>query len=250
VEIKMKKSIKNYELGIRNWVKANRLEAILIAVVLLSGAFFRIYKIDEYMTFLGDEGRDALIVRRLWTDLDFFLIGPRTSIGDMYLGPLYYYLIAPALLLANFSPAGPSVMVALIGVATIFMVWYIAREWFPTTFKGDSLKGVYSVNLPALVAAGLYAISSTVITFSKSSWNPNVMPFFSLLVVYSVWQVWKNHEWKWLVITSISFAFVLNSHYLGLLLAPVTTFFWFLSVLEARKKKSELRSFSKTPFLL
>ena len=33
----------------------------------------------------------------------------------------------------------------------------------------------------ALIAATLYAISPTIIVYSRSSWNPNVMPFFSLL---------------------------------------------------------------------
>src|SRR3972149_9199904 len=111
------------------WVKANRFEASLIALTLLVGAFLRLYRIDEYMTFLGDEGRDVIIVRRLLVDFDLILVGPGTSIGDMYLGPLYYYMMAPALLLSNFSPVGPAVMIALLGVARIFLVWYIVREW-------------------------------------------------------------------------------------------------------------------------
>src|SRR3990172_11625448 len=101
---------------IRFWILKNKLEALLLCLILILGAFFRFYRISEYMTFLGDEGRDAIIVRRLLVHLDPILIGPRTSIGDMYLGPLYYYLIAPSLFLANFSPVGPSVFVALLGI--------------------------------------------------------------------------------------------------------------------------------------
>ena len=49
-----------------NWLKKNW---ILVAILLI-GSFLRLYKIGEYMTFLGDEGRDAIIVRRLFTDFD------------------------------------------------------------------------------------------------------------------------------------------------------------------------------------
>ncbi len=187
---------------------------ILILIILL-GAFFRLYNIDGYMTFLGDEGRDAIIVRNLLTKADPILIGPGTSVGGMYLGPLYYYFMAPFLLLANFSPVGPAVGVAILGVATIYLVYVVGRDWF----GGNA----------GIISALLFAISPTVITYSHSSWNPNIMPFFALLSIYSVWKVWKRRQYYWLIITAISFAFVCQSHYLGVLIAPVLFVFWFLS---------------------
>lgn len=182
------------------------------------GAFFRLYKITGYMTFLGDEGRDAIVVRRLLVNGDPILIGPGTSIGNMYLGPLYYYLIAPSLLLANFSPVGPSLFVAVVGIATIGLIYWIAREWYG--------------KIGAWVAAGLYAISPTVIIFSRSSWNPNVMPFFALLTIYSIWRVWQKKQFWWVIVTGVCFAATLQSHYLALALAPVIGLFWLLTFLK------------------
>lgn len=216
-------------LNFKNWVKRNPVEFWILLSILVIGAFCRLYKIDQYMTFLGDEGRDVIIVRRFLTQLHPPLIGPGTSIGNMYLGPLYYYMMAPALLLANYSPVGPAVQIAVLGVATIFFVWFVGREWFGRT--------------AGLVAAGLYAISPTVIFFSRSSWNPNIMPFFALLTIYSIWKVWKENKLKWLIVLGISFAFVLQSHYLGLLLAPTLLIFWLFSFLKIRKTEE------KKPFI-
>lgn len=206
----------NYVLkNFKNWVKNNKVEfAILIAILLLA-SFLRLYKIAGYMTFLGDEGRDVMIVRRIFTELHPPLIGPGTSIGSMYLGPLYYYMMAPALLIANFSPVGPAVMIAVLGVITVFFVWYVGREWFG--------------RFAATIAALFYAISPTVIIYSRSSWNPNIMPFFSLLCIYSIWKVWKEHSFKWLIVLGISYAFCLQSHYLGFLLLPTLGIYWFLT---------------------
>ena len=201
--------------------RVSKLEFILLLIILAVGAFLRLNKIDQYMTFLGDEGRDVIVVRRLLVNFDPILIGPGTSIGNMYLGPLYYYMMAPSLWLANFSPVGPAVQIALLGVATIFMVWWVGREWFPSTGSGPSVAG--------LIAAGLYAISPTVIVYSRSSWNPNIMPFFALLTIWSIWKVWKDKKYKWLIVLGISYAFVLQSHYLGLLLVPTILIFWLLS---------------------
>lgn len=217
-------------LKIIDFISNNKKEILILGVILIIGAFFRLYKIDEYMTFLGDEGRDVIIVRRFLTELHPPLIGPGTSIGNMYLGPLYYYMMAPALLLANFSPVGPAVQVAILGVITIFLVWFVGRIWFGKP--------------AALIAAGLYAISPTVIIFSRSSWNPNIMPFFSLLSFYSIWKVWKHQEFKWLIVLGVSFAFVLQSHYLGLFIVPTLLTFWLLTLVNIWKDK-----FVKTKFI-
>ena len=182
-------SIKFKVSSIKEWVSQNPKEAFYILVILLIGAFLRLYRIDEYMTFLGDEGRDAIVVRRLLVDFDPILVGPGTSIGNMYLGPLYYYMMAPFLLLFRFNPAGPAVMVAILGVITIGFVWWVAREWFPSTSSGQA-------SIAGLVAAGLYAITPTVIVYSRSSWNPNIMPFFALLTIYSIWQFWWKNNWS------------------------------------------------------
>lgn len=208
------------------WGKMNDVpmsELLILLVILTIGAFLRLYKIDQYMTFLGDEGRDAIIVRRIFTELHPPLIGPGTSVGNMYLGPLYYYMMAPALLIANFSPVGPAVMIALLGVITTAFIWLVGKEWFGRT--------------AGLVAAGLYAIAPAIIIYSRSSWNPNIMPFFALLSVYSVWKIWKYKKFGWLIILGISYAFVLQSHYLGLLLIPTILIFLALTFKDLGSKK-------------
>ncbi|HUC94994.1 MAG TPA: glycosyltransferase family 39 protein [Candidatus Saccharimonadales bacterium] len=205
----------NFKIKITDFVRCNKKELIILGIILLIASFCRLYKISSYMTFLGDEGRDVIIVRRLLVEGHPPLIGPGTSVGNMYLGPLYYYMMAPALLLANFSPIGPAVMIAILGIITVAFVWWVGRIWFSKS--------------AGLIAAGLYAISPTIIYYSRSSWNPNIMPFFALLSVFSVWKVWKQKKFNWLIVMGISFAFVLQSHYLGLLLAPTLFLFWILT---------------------
>ncbi|QQS38669.1 hypothetical protein IPM62_04780 [Candidatus Woesebacteria bacterium] len=234
---------------ITTWFKLHKVEGILLVCILLLSTFLRLYKIGGYMTFLGDEGRDAIIVRRFLTDFDLMLIGPGTSIGNMYLGPLYYYMMAPALFVARFSPVGPAVMIALLGIFTNYLVWYITKKWFPVG-KSDKNR---SVNIGALIAAFFYAIAPTVIIYSKSSWNPNIMPFFSIVAVFSIWKVWKAREYKWLMITGFSLAGVVQSHYLGLILFPVIALLWILTFVAVKipttkDSKQKLRTFMIASF--
>lgn len=191
---------------------ANRAEILLLFFILALGGFLRLYRIADYMTFLGDEGRDALALKRMIVDHKFRLIGPVTSIGNMYLGPLYYYLVAPAMLLSGLSPVGPSVFVALLSVATIGLIWWAGREFFNRE--------------AGLIAALLYAVSPVVIIYSRSSWNPNVMPFFALLTLFGLWRIWQKHQFYYLPWLGIFLSFAVQSHYLGLLLFPTVGLFW------------------------
>jgi len=180
----------------------------LLIIILLIAAFCRLYRISDYMEFLGDQGRDVVIVRDFLKNGNLFFIGPQTSIGNMYLGPFYYYLIAPALLLANFNPVGPAVFVALLGVATAYLIFFVTKKWFNRR--------------AALIAAFLYAISPIAIKYSNFSWNPNIMPLFALLFIYLMTE--KRYLWA-----SLAFAMCLNSHYLALLLLPVAFIIWLIN---------------------
>ena len=145
----------------------------LIAILGLA-AYLRLYMISGYMTFLGDEGRDVLVVMHIIVNHKFTLLGPTASVGGFFLGPIYYYLMLPFLWAWKLNPVGPAVMVALFGIATVYLVFKVGKE-FVSPFAG-------------LVAASLYALSPLVIAYSRSSWNPNLVPFFSLLLVYLVYK--------------------------------------------------------------
>jgi hypothetical protein len=143
--------------------------AILIGILLFA-SFIRLDNIREYQVFLGDQGRDVLTVKKMIENRRPTFIGPTASVGGFFLGPLYYYMMVIPLLLSNFDPVGPAVMVALLSIATTWLCYSFGKRYF-STYVG-------------LIAATLYAVSSLVIEYSRSSWNPNVLPFFSFSLVY------------------------------------------------------------------
>ncbi len=206
---------------IKNW---------LLVLILLIGAFLRFYHLGDYMEFLGDQGRDVLVIRDFFKHQDLFFIGPRTSIGDMYLGPYFYYLIAPSLLLANFNPVGPAVFIALLNLVTIVLIYLIAQKWFNRQV--------------GLMAAFLFTISPVVIKYSNFIWNPNIMPLFSLLFIYFFFEAIIRQKYKYFLYASLSFVMVINSHYLGLALLPLPGIYWLLTFIKHFKVKSkQLRPF-------
>lgn len=185
---------------------------ISIAIVLGIASYLRLFNISGYMTFLGDEGRDVLIVKRMIVDHKFTLLGPTASVGGFFMGPIYYYFMAPFLWLSNLDPTGPAVMVALFGIATVYLVYKTGKEFF-NEFIG-------------LVAASLYALSPITIAYSRSSWNPNLVPFFSLCVIYNLWRVVAKNQWRHIIWVGIALGIGLQLHYLFFFLM-ITVFVWF-----------------------
>ncbi len=197
-----------------SFLSINHMSTAIMSVILLIAAFMRLHKIRGYMTYLGDEGRDVLIVKRMIVDGDIPFIGPTASVAAFFLGPFYYYLMAPFLWLSKLDPVGPAVMVALFGVATVYLIYKMTKEWYGT-FAGVS-------------AALLYTISPLVIAQSRSSWNPNVVPFFAALYVYSLYKalILNKNKW-WLFIAGASLGAGVQLHYLFLFLVPVSLILFF-----------------------
>src|SRR4030042_6037624 len=110
----------------RQYVIKNWWIVPLVTILLLAG-YERLHNIAGYMTFLGDEGRDVLIVKRMLVDHKFTLLGPTASVGGFFLGPIYYYFMLPFLWLWHMDPVGPAIMVALFGIATTFIVYKFGK---------------------------------------------------------------------------------------------------------------------------
>lgn len=205
---------KSYLDLVRLWwgLKVEKKYFIAFLLVILLASFFRLYKIDQYMIFLGDEGRDALIIKNMLTELHFPLIGPPTSVGNIYLGPLYYYLMFASMVPFSLSPVAASVMVAFFGIATVGLVYYLGKIWFGRK--------------AGLISSFLYAISPINIMYSTFSWNPNPMPFFALVAFLGLFKAHKSGNFLWLILTGVSLAISLQLHYLGLILIPAIGVLW------------------------
>lgn len=178
----------------------------LLVIILVIAAFFRFYQIRDYIVFLGDEGRDAIVVRDILQG-NLTLLGPTASVGGFYLGPIYYYMMAPFLLLSNFDPVGPAYLIALLGVATVFLVYLFGKRFFHQTV--------------GLSAAWLYAIAPLTVRYSRASWNPNPLPFFSLLGIYWLNLGVKLKRKLYLFLAGVCLGVVWQLHYLALILTPI-----------------------------
>lgn len=196
----------------------------LLFLILGYSAYLRLFHIREYMVFLGDQGRDLMAVREMLVNHKITFLGPTASVGGFFLGPIYFYMIAPFLWLSNYDPIGPSIMVALFGIATVLLAYKFCSDFIDKKL--------------ALIAALLTAISPLIIRYSRYSWNPNVVPFFALLIIYCLAKMSITNEKKWPFVIGLSLGILLQLHYLSLFLLPVV--FIYLLIIKKLLTKNTL----------
>ncbi len=193
---------------------ANPLKKVLLVVILAIALFFRFYNLEGSLQFQGDQGRDAIIVADIFRLKDLVFIGPVTSVGNMYLGPFYYYFMLPFLWLSYPSPMGPVYAVAILGFITVYLVYYLGKKLI-----GEN---------GAIIASFFYALSAVVSQNTRFSWNPNPAPLLSLLMLYFSYTAWKKNPKHWLLVAGC-FSLLIQLHYLTLLTLPAAGLIWLLA---------------------
>lgn len=179
----------------------------LLIILVVATVFLRFWQIRDYVVFLGDEGRDMSVMRKMIQQSRPVFLGPTASVGGFYLGPIYYWMAAPFLALTRFDPVGPSIMVAIFGVGTVLLLFKFLRETV----------GFY----PAILASSLYATAPLIVRYSRSSWNPNPLPFFALLMIYFIYLAISAKKSLFYLLAGACFGILIQLHYLSIMILPV-----------------------------
>lgn len=178
-----------------------------LAIILLISATLRFYNLSGYLQFLGDQGRDVLIVKRMLVDGRWTLLGPSASVGGFFTGPVYYYFMLPFLWAFHLDPVGPAYLAALLGVATIGTIYWFCAELFNKRV--------------GLIAALLVTLSPKMIDISRFSWNPNPVPLFAILTMLCLYYAVKKERPLFTFLAGIGLGIMVQLHYMDLVFMPI-----------------------------
>src|SRR3989344_2389657 len=172
-------------------------QLIVFAILLLAG-FLRVFRIFDLTEFLGDQGRTGIEIYHAFQTRSLPLVGP-TVITGYYLGPFFYYLMGLSFILFNFNPVIPSAFTALLGVATVFFIYYLCKKLF----------GFWI----AVGISALYATSPVIVAHERTIWEPTVIPFFILLFLFSLYKVFEKRNFTYFLLSGFSVGALVQLHY-------------------------------------
>ncbi len=178
----------------KNIFKKNKI-AIIFIVILALGFFLRAFKFDDWMHYQLDQARDFKVIHAVikYGPGELPLQGPKAAgnvmikskgsdVADdkttLRLGPLFYYMEYASALIFGDSPTGSIVVILIFSFLTIPLFYIFTREFFNQKIS--------------LALMTIFSVSIFFVTYSRFSWNPNLIPFFMLAFMYSLLQVTKE----------------------------------------------------------
>lgn len=185
----------------------------------------RLYQLPALLHFADDEGRDMMIADKIASGEEFPTLGPSSSTRNFYLGPAFYYAMAGTIRVWN-HPAAPAIMVALVSVATGYLLYRLGKEIFSPG--------------AGLIMAALWSFSYAAIIQGRWAWHPNVLPFFVTAIIYCLFHInrpksnnWRGDNW-YIIGLFASTAIAVQLHATAFLLIPAIIAYWLFFPPKAR----------------
>ena len=152
---------------------------IFLVFILCVASFLRFYRLSDLMMFIGDQGWFYLSARDMILTGNIPLVGPETSHPWIHHGPLWTYVLAIILWVFNFNPVAPAYFIAGLGVVTVWLLYKVSSEMFTKRV--------------GLIASFLYATSPLIVLNARIPYHTSPIPFFAILLFYSVYKWMKGN---------------------------------------------------------
>lgn len=140
---------------------------IVLLIILLLGLLFRTYKLDVFYPWGHDQDLFAWIAKDILVNHHFRLIGQETSIIGVFIGPLFYYLIALSFAIFKMNPLSAAFITTVISLITIYSIYWVFSKFFSQSV--------------GLIGAFLYAVSPGTVFLDR--WVVPTQP----TILWSVW---------------------------------------------------------------
>ena len=185
---------------------------LFLILIISVGLYLRFFNIESIQEFGWDQARDAWKVRDILNG-KIVLNGPRTGVGHMELGPLWFYLLAPFYFITNLDPSGANFLNFFVNIFNFAAIFYVSKK-------------IFNVNA-ALFITLFYSLDKYLIQINRVSWNVSPVPGVSIILFYAIYKVIHQKKYKWVFL--IAFLVGLFSHlHFSFVFLPFIVLFSFL----------------------
>lgn len=203
---------------LRNFLEPNfsSVKKIVFFAVLISvfavGISLRAYNFSDWLHFETDQVDDYYAVAPAVEDglAKLPLVGPKAAGTDLRLGPAFYYFQYVSAKVFGNTPAGHAGAALFFSLLSIPLFYFTARQFFTA--------------LNSLLLVAVFSTSAFLVLYARFSWNPNVLPFFLLLIISSIMKSVSASEPKkralWLSMVAASSAIGMQLHVSAMFVIP------------------------------
>lgn len=190
----------------------------ILALIVLLAAAIRLYHFHDWLFFAMDQARDAFVAMRAFGagPASLPLLGPRAAGTFLRLGPVFYYFqYLAAKISGSVEPsvfAYPDLIFSLLAIPLFF---FFLR--------------IYFSRIVSALATAVFAFSFVAVQYSRFAWNPNSVPFWTLVSLYGLYRfsvAEDRKKYRWLAISMAGLGIASQLHFLTFLSLPIIVLFY------------------------
>jgi 4-amino-4-deoxy-L-arabinose transferase-like glycosyltransferase len=200
---------------------------IAFGLVFALGIFLRTYNFHDWLRFNADQARDATLSGQVIEGkANWPLLGPKAGGTNFKLGPAFYQLqIISGKIFGNL-PDKLAYSDLFFSMLSIPLLFFLLRKYFDEKL--------------AFALMSLYAVSFYVIKYARFAWNPNSTPFWTMLFLYALLQIFDCPTNKkrilWSVVAGVAVGVGVQLHTFLLVVMPLLTIGYFVYIGKKEKK--------------
>ena len=196
-----------------------------VVVIILLAIFVRGWMFSDLLTFKMDQARDIKLVEEAYEAGngklslkglgDLPLLGPRAAKTYLRLGPISYYFEYASLLIFGDKPWAAAVPDFILSILTIPLFYYFVRQVFSKKVS--------------LMTTAVFASSFFLTQYGRFAWNPNAIPFWSLVYFLGLYKLVESQKskveshkaGKWLLVAVVGYGVASQLHFTAMLAYPL-----------------------------
>jgi hypothetical protein len=179
--------------------------------------FVRVLHGSRFVIFGQDQARDAYLMRQLEVSKIWIVnLGPKASVGNFYLPPLYYQVHN---IVSRATGENPLAMMWLIIFIESFTPIILFLWLCMVVEKRAAMLGAY-----------VYAFSAGVIEYATFAWNPNMIPFFSTVLGFCCFLIIFKKIKMAIPVAVFALCVAVSLHFQAIVLVPFVLITFFISL--------------------
>lgn len=186
-------------------------EKILLIFLIGLGFFLRVFRLRELMGFDYDQEVAALAVKSILSG-KLTLIGQEISIGGVFIGPIYYYLLSFVYWVFRMDPIGAGVMVAIFSISTMLLLFLLTKELFNKS--------------TAFLALLIFATNSQINFYDRTTAPSNLVLPITLLILYLLLKIRQGNIKLFSFLALILSTSIIHFHPILISLIPLSAILW------------------------
>lgn len=149
---------------------------LIIIVLFLFHIYFSFYNLEKWAVFGWDQVDNAWAAARILLAHKYPLLGMVAKQNSgIYIGPLYYYLVALFYFFTRLDPLASPILAGSTSLVSFWVIYYVSKRMFSGSV--------------ALMSCFIYTFSSYITQFERIQWPVNFIAPIGLLIFYFLYKI-------------------------------------------------------------